>query len=105
MSPSNQSWDHPEVRELISLALREDIGDGDITSETCIPADRMASGRFFAREDAVLAGVEILPMLFERRGGVASVELFRTSGDVVGAGVAVTAVRGRARTLLECERT
>lgn len=97
-------WDHPEVRQLIALALAEDIGAGDVTTETCIPADRMAEGRYFAREGAVVAGVELLPLIFEARGGVDSVELLRSSGDLAIPGLAVARVRGRARTLLECER-
>ena len=63
-------WDHPEIRALIDLALREDIGSGDITSAATIPPDRMAEGRFYARQDAVLAGIELLPMIFEMHGGV-----------------------------------
>jgi len=98
-------WDHPEIRQLIALALAEDIGTGDITTETCIPADRMAEGRYFAREGAVVAGVELLPLIFEARGGVDSIELLRSSGDIAAPGLAVARVRGRARTLLECERT
>jgi len=96
------SWEHPEILELISLALREDIGSGDITTQTCIPADRMAEGRWFAREGCVLAGVELLPLILP---GVESIELLRSSGETVVAGLAVARVRGSARSLLECERT
>lgn len=99
------AWDHPEVRQLIALALREDIGFGDVTTSTCIPAERMATGRFFARQGAVVAGIELLPILYEMQGGVDSLELLRASGDTVAAGVVVARVRGRAQTLLECERT
>ena len=98
-------WDHPEIRALIHLALCEDIGAGDVTTEGCIPEDRMATGRFFAREGCVVAGLDLLPIIFEMRGGVESLELLRASGDTVAAGLAVARVRGRARTLLECERT
>jgi nicotinate-nucleotide pyrophosphorylase (carboxylating) len=98
------AWDHPEIRALIELALREDIGPGDITSAATIPADRMAEGRFYARQDAVLAGIELLPIIFEMHGGVDDLLLLSKSGDKVEAEHAVARVRGRARTLLECER-
>jgi nicotinate-nucleotide pyrophosphorylase (carboxylating) len=98
------AWEHPEIRSLIELALREDIGSGDITSAATIPADRMAEGRFYARQDAVLAGIELLPIIFEIHGGVDSLLLLSKSGDQVQADHAVARVRGRARTLLECER-
>jgi nicotinate-nucleotide pyrophosphorylase (carboxylating) len=97
-------WEHPDIRVLIELALREDIGSGDITSAATITADQQAEGRFYAREDVVLAGVELLPIIFSMRGGVDEFELLAASGDKVKTDHAVARVRGRARTLLECER-
>lgn len=101
----SHGWEHPEIRQLVEFALREDIGSGDVTTNTCIPAERMATGRFFARESCVLAGIELLPVIYELRGGVEELELLRSSGDTVVEGLAVARVRGSARTLLECERT
>jgi nicotinate-nucleotide pyrophosphorylase (carboxylating) len=98
------AWDHPEIRELIGISLREDIGSGDITSAATIPADRIAEGRFYARQNATLAGVELLPIIFSMHGGVDDLDLFSKSGDEVQADHAIARVRGRARTLLECER-
>lgn len=99
------AWEHPDIRALVDLALREDIGGGDITTETCISAGQMAEGRFFARETGVLAGIELLPLIYGLRGGVERLELLRSSGDAAVPGEAVAHVRGTARTLLECERT
>lgn len=98
------SWEHPEIRDLVALALREDIGSGDVTSAGCISEDRMATGRFYAREELVLAGIELLPLIYDMRGGVADLELRARSGDSVSKDYAVARVRGGARTLLECER-
>jgi nicotinate-nucleotide pyrophosphorylase (carboxylating) len=89
---------HAEVRDAVRRALEEDIGPGDITSRACVPADRKARGQFIARQSMVVAGVELLPLIYELRGGVDSLEL-TPSSDVV------AEVLGRARTLLECERT
>lgn len=97
-------WEHPEIRALIDLALREDIGAGDITTASTIPSDRNAEGRFYARQDVVLAGIELLPIIFEMHGGVAELNVFSKSGDKVSADHAVARVKGRAQTLLECER-
>ena len=100
------AWEHTDIRALVELALREDIGSGDVTSNTCIPADRLATGRFYARQDLVLAGVELLPMLYRSRPvGTVSLELLCASGDAVPNDQIVARVRGHARTLLECERT
>lgn len=96
--------EHPEIREIVRLALAEDIGAGDITSQSCVPAHQKAEGRFIAREPLVVAGVELLPLIYGFRGGVDQLRLEVNSGDSVEAGRCLAWVRGLARTLLECER-
>lgn len=98
-------YDHPDIRALVELALQEDIGTGDVTSARCIDADRIAEGRFYARENCILAGVELLSLIYGSRGGVAELELLHRTGDSVEADHAVARVRGSAQVLLECERT
>lgn len=98
------TWQHPDIRALVELALREDIGPGDITTTATIAESRQAEGAFYARQPAVLAGVELLPIIFEMRGGVDAVVLLANSGERVDINQPVARVRGRARTLLECER-
>jgi nicotinate-nucleotide pyrophosphorylase (carboxylating) len=95
---------HPEVVALVKAALAEDIGAGDVTSELTIPAERLAEGKFFARADIVVCGVQLLPLIFELRGGVEVLELYKQNGDFARDGEAVAFVRGQARRLLECER-
>lgn len=94
---------HPEVRSAVERALAEDIGTGDITSELTVPEDLEARGKFIAKESLVLAGVELLPLIYDYRGG-AHVELLAGSGSNVQAGDRIAVVSGRARSLLECER-
>lgn len=95
---------HPEVRDAVRRAIEEDIGTGDVTSAACVPADRRAAGRFFARQDLVLAGVELLPVVYELRGGVEALDLHLTSGYRASDGDPVATATGEARRLLECER-
>ncbi len=95
---------HAEVRELIRLALEEDIGTGDVTSRATVPAGLEAAGVFFARQELVLAGIELLPIIYEMRGGVRELELLAASGDLCHDSQPISRVRGKARTLLECER-
>jgi len=95
---------HPDIHEAVWRALEEDIGPGDITSEACVPAGREAEGAFFAREPLVVAGVELLPLIYHMRGGVDHIELNVASGDEVPADTPIVSVRGNARMLLECER-
>ncbi|MBI3470527.1 MAG: carboxylating nicotinate-nucleotide diphosphorylase [Candidatus Solibacter usitatus] len=95
---------HPEIAELVRRALEEDIGPGDVTSEACVPADRKASGCFLARESQIVAGVELLPLIYQAGGGVDELVLDKCSGDRAGAGEGIARVRGNARVLLSCER-
>jgi nicotinate-nucleotide pyrophosphorylase (carboxylating) len=99
------AWEHPDIRAIVELALREDLGSGDITTTTCIQADRIATGRFYARQDLVLSGLKLLPLIFEARGGVDSLHFLAEDGEAIAKDEIVARVRGSARTLLECERT
>lgn len=95
---------HPEVIDCVHRALAEDIGSGDVTSQACVAEASAATGRFIAKEPQTLAGVELLPLIYQIRGGVAELRLDRQSGASVAPGETIAFVRGRARTLLECER-
>ncbi len=55
-----------QLDRLIDLALDEDIGEGDVTSEALIPADTTAKFSFRAREDLVLAGVFLIPKVYAK---------------------------------------
>lgn len=94
---------HPEVREAVERALAEDIGPGDITSQLTVPESLQARGKFLARQSLVLAGIELLPLIYESRGG-ADVGLLTRSGASAKTGDVLATVSGKARTLLECER-
>ncbi len=97
--------DHAEVTDAVRRALDEDIATGDITTELTIPADRQASGAFFAKEPLVVAGVELLHTIYGMRGPVEWLEILTPSGTPVDAGTCLARVKGPARVLLTCERT
>jgi nicotinate-nucleotide pyrophosphorylase (carboxylating) len=90
---------------LIHLALAEDIGAGDVTTNACVPAGRLATGTFLAREPITLAGAALLAKIYEHRGGVDRLEIHHADGADLPADTAIATVHGLARTLLECERT
>ena len=95
---------HPDTVQLVRLALREDIGTGDLTTEACVAPDLMANGRYVARQPVIVAGTELLPVIFDERGGVEAIDILRPTGTHAEDGDTIATVRGRARTLLECER-
>jgi len=94
---------HPEVRSAIERALKEDIGPGDVTTELTVSAELKARGHFIAKQDFVLAGIELLPLVYEQRGG-ADIRLLAESGAEIRDGQMLATVSARARTLLTCER-
>jgi len=101
---------HPEVQAAIERALAEDIGSGDITTNLCVPPDAIATGRLVARQDLILAGVELLHPVFEQvaervASGPCDVSLRCCSGAHLMDGSEIAVVRGPARVLLTAERT
>jgi len=97
-------FSHPEILDAVRRALDEDIGPGDVTSEACVPAHSMAHGRFIARREQIVAGTELLPVIYQMRGGVEHLHVERSSGACAAEGEVLATVRGLARTLLSCER-
>src|SRR5712691_12903023 len=74
------------VEELIDRALAEDIGFADLTSELVIPADARAELALNARQDVVVAGIDVAAQVFRRRVPECRVELRVKDGDRVKAG-------------------
>lgn len=86
------------LEETVKIALAEDIGPGDVTTDLCVPQDARAVGSFIAREPMVVAGVELLQFLFNNP------EIRSTRGARVETGEEIARVRGSARRLLTHER-
>lgn len=89
---------------LIDLALAEDIGPGDVTSEYFVPADRVSRGLIVAKQEGVVAGVEIAAEVFRRVDASTQVKVLLESGSKVGDRAYVMEVKGKARSLLTAER-
>jgi nicotinate-nucleotide pyrophosphorylase (carboxylating) len=87
------------MNSIVRLALEEDIGSGDITSQACIPESQMASGRFLAREPLIVAGLGLLDEIY-----ATPVTLLKRDGDACETGETIATVHATARLLLERER-
>lgn len=96
-------FDDPRVAALLDLALREDVGAGDRTSEATVPEAARARGRLLAKEALVVCGLPLVERVFARLGGVAAAWQ-AADGDAVPAGRVLGVLEGRARTLLAGER-
>ena len=94
----------PFVDELIELAIKEDIGDGDHTSLCCIPADEQGRMRLLCKQEGVIAGIEIAQIVLERLDPEMQFEQLLRDGDRVKPGDVAFYVAGRLRSLLQAER-
>lgn len=96
---------NPLVTQIISMALNEDVGTGDITTETTIPADKTASGRFIAKEDMIICGIDVAELVFRTVDASISFNANFKDGDKVCKGDVIATVNGNARNVLTAERT
>lgn len=94
----------PFVDELIELAIKEDIGDGDHTSLCCIPAEEHGRMRLLCKQEGVIAGIEIAEIVLKRLDPEMRFEQLLQDGDRVRPGDVAFYVSGRLRSLLQAER-
>ncbi|RME88587.1 MAG: carboxylating nicotinate-nucleotide diphosphorylase [Anaerolineae bacterium] len=95
----------PSVLEVIRRALEEDIGPGDATSEAIIPPDATMQGRIIAKQEGVIAGLDVAQAVYRTLDP--DVEFVRhvEEGARVADRQALATVSGNARSLLTAERT
>ena len=94
----------PDDLQIIDLALREDVGSGDITSRYFVDEKEHASARVIAKERAIVAGTGVAAEVFRRVDPELRAEIVQPDGAVVAGGMVVLEVRGRARSILTAER-
>jgi len=92
------------IDELISLALREDIGDGDHTTLSCIPTTLQGKAQLIVKQDGVLCGVEVAKRVFEMFDPSLKITVFIQDGSEVKKGDIAFIVEGPSVSILQCER-
>jgi len=92
------------IDRLIDLAFAEDVGDGDHTTLSCIPAIEMGKQKVIIKEEGILAGVEIAKRIFHRFDPDLKIETYLHDGDAVKPGDVVMTVSGKVQSLLQTER-
>lgn len=93
-----------EVEEIVRRALAEDLGHGDLTTDSLVPAEAMGGGAVRVRGEGVIAGLEVMGVAFRLVEPSIRVELVRRDGDQVQPGDVVARLQGSARGLLKAER-
>ena len=92
------------IDDIILNALKEDIGDGDHSSLSCLKDTDLGTAKLIAKEKGILAGVEVAKRVFELYDSDLSTEVFLEDGSEVTVGSIVLEVSGKAQSILSTER-
>lgn len=92
------------IRNLIDLALSEDIGDGDHSSLACIPDKATGKARLIIKEAGIIAGIDIAAYVFQRIDKKIKLSECLTDGSKVKPGDTGFIVEGPIQSLLKSER-
>ncbi len=94
-----------EIIEIIRLALDEDIGTGDVTTEALVKGDVHVEAGIIAREQSIVAGISVAARVFKEVESKLDCRPLRDDGDNVSEGETVLTVSGPAAAILTAERT
>ena len=92
------------LNKIISEALAEDIGMGDLTTNSIFDDSDIGIGVFSAKTDGVLSGLDCLAIAYETLGSSIDIEFLKNDGDSVSKGDNIAKVNGSVKTLLSGER-
>src|SRR5689334_6771446 len=95
----NSSLDH-----LIEEALKEDVGDGDHSSFSCIPADAKGKAVLKIKQDGILAGMQVAEHIFYNQESGSVFKAFKKDGENMKTGEQAFEVEAHIHTILRCER-
>ena len=89
---------------IIQLALEEDIGSGDVTTMSVLPATVRLSGRILCKEEGVVAGLDVARSVFRAVDEETLFAVWVDDGDLVGNGTTLATVTGPGAAILSAER-
>src|SRR4051794_30204928 len=88
----------------IAIALEEDIGRGDVTSEFFVPATVAGVAHIVGREEAVVAGTQTAAEVFRRIDPALKIAILREDGSRIATDARIMELRGSIRSILKAER-
>ena len=100
-----KSINKKELERIIDAAFKEDIGSGDVTTNRIVPKNRNAKAYFLAKEDGIIAGLNIAKNVFRKLNKKIIWKSFVKEGENISAGTKIAEVNGSLRALLTGERT
>ncbi|WP_341226675.1 carboxylating nicotinate-nucleotide diphosphorylase [uncultured Arcticibacterium sp.] len=93
-----------EVKAFIQAALREDVGDGDHTSLSTVPANAQGKAKLLVKDDGILAGIELAKAIFKEVDPELELEILLNDGDEIKYGDIAFYVTGKDQSILTAER-
>ncbi|MBQ3677846.1 MAG: carboxylating nicotinate-nucleotide diphosphorylase [Bacteroidales bacterium] len=94
----------PLIDAVIDIAFKEDIGDGDHTTLSCIPHDLEGRARLLVKQDGILCGVELAKKIFEKFDPTLKMNQILHDGDSIKKGDIAFTVEGKTISILQTER-
>jgi nicotinate-nucleotide pyrophosphorylase (carboxylating) len=88
----------------IDQAIKEDVGEGDLTTEAVVQHSRVATANFLVKQDCIIAGIELATFIFNRIDATLVFTPFHIDGDFIKAGTVLGTVSGDIHSLLKAER-
>lgn len=97
--------DHKYIIEAVNIALKEDVGTGDITTSRTADKNKKAKGVIYAQADGVLAGMPLVKHIFQQLDKKVRFIPYKQDGETVKKGMALCMLQGPAAPILTGERT
>ena len=94
-----------DLSDCINRALEEDLGSGDVTTDSIVPAGASLRGRIIAKQDGIVAGLAVANEVFRSLNQTITFEAKVDEGSKVRRGAVLAELNGNARALLTGERT
>jgi len=93
-----------QIEEIVDRALVEDLGWGDATTEALIPGDQEGIASIMAKEEGILAGIDIANKVFQRADPALRVAILIADGSQINPGSTIAKVEGNVASILKAER-
>ena len=95
---------HPSTRQLVAIALDEDIGHGDVTSAAALPPGLRATATISTEEPCIVAGLFLAPLAYQLVDPTLAVAVLLTDGATAGVETPAVRITGSAAAILAGER-
>ncbi len=93
------------IDRIIKNALQEDLGWGDVTTDSTVPDTAVIRGNFIAKEEGIICGIEVCRRVFEMVDRSIDFQARRKDGQIASKGDIIAEISGNARSILKGERT